>query len=247
MITVLGIEGLAGWLGALASVWNDAEAQRSILYSALATESDASLRGTEPAHADRREGPERMIGMSAIFGTPVAAVLLAVELLLFEFRARSIIPVALASATAAAIRFADVGPSPVFAMPEVHAVSGMALAFYIILGAVMGFVAVGVSRATYDVEDLFDALPLHWMWWPALGGLAVGIVGYFAPSTLGVGYDVIAQILSGALSVKILILLCVNEVCLLVDRSRQRDFRRHAGAFAHHWGRAWRSGWCVVD
>jgi H+/Cl- antiporter ClcA len=150
-------------------------------------------------------------GMSAIFGTPVAAVLLAVELLLFEFRARSIIPVALASATAAAVRFATVGAAPIFAMPEVQQASGAALAFYIVLGAVMGFVAVGVIRALYKIEDGFASLPIHWMWWPAIGGLAVGLVGYFSPRTMGVGYDVIDEILSGAIPVKILALLCVMK------------------------------------
>lgn len=148
-------------------------------------------------------------GMSAIFGTPVSAVLLAVELLLFEFRARSIIPVALASATSAAVRFATVGAAPIFTMPEVHPASGGALAFYILLGAFMGFVAVGVIRAIYGIEDAFDLLPIHWMWWPALGGVAVGLVGYFAPRTMGVGYDVIDEILAGTIPVGILVLLCI--------------------------------------
>jgi len=150
-------------------------------------------------------------GMAAIFGTPVSAVLLAVELLLFEFRPSSIIPVALACATAAAVRFATVGADPIFAMPELHQATGSALAFYIVLGAFMGFVAVGVTRAIYDIEDAFERLPIHWMWWPALGGLAVGIVGYFSPRTMGVGYDVIDEILSGSIPIKILALLCVMK------------------------------------
>jgi len=150
-------------------------------------------------------------GMSAIFGTPVSAVLLAVELLLFEFRPSSIIPVALACASSAAVRFATVGANPIFAMPELHQATGSALAFYIVLGAFMGFIAVGVTRAIYDVEDLFERLPIHWMWWPALGGLVVGLVGYFSPRTLGVGYDVIDEILSGSIPIKILALLCAMK------------------------------------
>jgi H+/Cl- antiporter ClcA/CBS domain-containing protein len=150
-------------------------------------------------------------GMAAIFGTPVSAVLLAIELLLFEFRPRSIIPVALASATAAAVRFATVSSAPIFAMSELHPASGGALAFYIILGAFMGFVAVGVTRAVYGIEDAFDLLPIHWMWWPALGGLAVGLVGYFAPRTMGVGYDVIDEILAGTMPANILALLCIMK------------------------------------
>jgi CIC family chloride channel protein len=131
--------------------------------------------------------------------------------LLFEYRARSIIPVALAAATAAAVRFATVGASPVFPAPELAQPTGESMAFYIVLGAVMGLIAVGVSRAVYDVEDGFEKLPIHWMWWPALGGLVVGLVGYFAPRTLGVGYDVIDEILSGSLPVKVLALLCAMK------------------------------------
>ncbi len=139
-------------------------------------------------------------GMSATFGSPVSAVLLAVELLLFEFRARSIIPVALASATAAGVRMALVGSAPVFAMPELSQPSGKALTFYVLLGALLGVVATGVTRAVYAIEDGFEKLPIHWMWWPALGGLVVGVVGYFAPRTMGVGYDNIEHILTGSLA-----------------------------------------------
>ena len=146
-------------------------------------------------------------GMAATFGSPVSAVLLAVELLLFEFRPRSIIPVALASATAAGVRMALVGPAPVFAMPQLEHPSGEALAFYVILGGVIGVVATGVTRAVYAVEDAFEKLPIHWMWWPALGGLAVGGVGYFAPRTMGVGYDNIEHVLSGSLTGQALFVL----------------------------------------
>ncbi len=148
-------------------------------------------------------------GMSATFGSPVSAVLLAVELLLFEFRARSIIPVALASATAAGLRMALVGSKPVFEMPQLVQPSGEALTFYVLLGAVMGVVATGVTRAVYAVEDGFEKLPVHWMWWPALGGLAVGGVGYFAPRTMGVGYDNIERVLSGSLAGQALLVLFV--------------------------------------
>jgi len=147
-------------------------------------------------------------GMAATFGSPVSAVLLAVELLLFEFRARSIIPVALASATAAGVRMAWIGPAAAFGMPQLSQPSGYALTFYIVLGAFFGLVAVGVTRAVYAVEDRFEKLPIHWMWWPALGGLVVGAVGYFSPHTMGVGYDNIEHILSGSLAGKALFLLC---------------------------------------
>ena len=148
-------------------------------------------------------------GMAATFGSPVSAVLLAVELLLFEFRSRSIIPVALASATAAGVRMAWVGSAPAFAMPQLSQPSGEALTFYILLGALIGVVATGVTRAVYLVEDTFEKLPIHWMWWPAIGGLFVGGVGYFAPRTLGVGYDNIEHVLSGSLAGQALLTLFV--------------------------------------
>src|SRR3954465_11455645 len=113
-------------------------------------------------------------GMAATFGSPVSAVLLAVELLLFEFRPRSIIPVALASSAAAGVRGAIEGVHPVFPMPDLVQPSGEALIFYILLGGVIGVVATFVTRAVYAVEDAFEKLPVHWMWWPAIGGLAVG-------------------------------------------------------------------------
>ncbi len=150
-------------------------------------------------------------GMAAVFGSPISAVILAVELLLFELRPRSLIPVALAATTATGIRYAMVGSQAVFAMPQVASPGAGALLFYVALGAVLGFVSVGVTRAVYAVEDAFDHLPIHWMWWPALGGLAVGIVGYFAPLTLGVGYTNIEQIVSGGFALHALLFLCAMK------------------------------------
>src|SRR5262249_46351850 len=119
-------------------------------------------------------------GMAAVFGSPVSAVILAVELLLFELRPRSLIPVAFATTTATGIRYALVGSHAVFAMPDVASPGGGALAFYIALGALLGVVSVGVTWLVYAIEDAFDYLPVHWMWWPAIGGIVVGVVGYFA-------------------------------------------------------------------
>ncbi|MGZ3440711.1 MAG: chloride channel protein, partial [Polyangia bacterium] len=136
-------------------------------------------------------------GMAATFGSPVAAVLLAVELLLFEYRPRSLIPVSLAAAVATAVRYAFVGSGAVFPMPDLLQPTGGALAVYIGIGALVGVAAVFVTRAVYAVEDGFEKLPIHWMWWPALGAVAVGVVGYFAPRTMGVGYDNIEAIVGG--------------------------------------------------
>ncbi len=148
-------------------------------------------------------------GMAATFGSPVSAVLLAIELLLFEYRARSFIPVALASTIAAGVRMAFSGAKPIFAIPALAAPSGPAILGYIGLGAVIGVAAVWATRAIYAIEDGFERLPLHWMWWPALGAIAVGVVGYFAPLTMGVGYDNIDNILGGAITGKALLALLV--------------------------------------
>lgn len=147
-------------------------------------------------------------GMTATFGSPISAVLLAIELLLFEFRPRSLIPVALASVTASAVRIAIVGTAPAFSMPVLAATSVSTIAFYGAMGILIGFAAVFVTRAVYLVEDLFEELPIHWMFWPALGGLAVGVIGYFFPKTLGVGYANIDAILSNEFAPNFLLIFC---------------------------------------
>ena len=147
-------------------------------------------------------------GMAATFGSPVSAVLLAIELLLFEFRPRSVIPVAVAAITAAGIRIGFDGLEPVFPMPLIDSVSGVAIAGYALIGAIMGVLAAAVTRAVYAIEDNFEHLPVHWMWWPAIGGIAVGAIGIFAPRTLGVGYNNITDILSLNFTVKAALILC---------------------------------------
>jgi H+/Cl- antiporter ClcA/CBS domain-containing protein len=151
-------------------------------------------------------------GMAAIFGSPVSAVILAVELLLFELRPRSLIPVALAVVASTGVRDALVGSAPVFAMPDVAAPTPWALACYLALGALVGFASVAVTRGVYAIEDAFEKLPLHWMWWPALGGLVVGAVGYVAPLTLGVGYTNIEDIVAGRLAAGALLSLCALKL-----------------------------------
>jgi len=147
-------------------------------------------------------------GMAAIFGSPLAAVLLAIELLLFEFSARSVIPVALACVTGAGMHFLLFGHEPVFSMPAIPVAPNGALAIYVLLGAFVGVVAAGVSRSIYWIEDMFEHLPIHWMWWPAIGAIAIGVVGYFAPHTMGVGYDNITRLLTGSTPLKVVIFLC---------------------------------------
>lgn len=151
-------------------------------------------------------------GMAATFGSPVSAVLLAIELLLFEYKPRSLVPVALASVTATGVRAAFTGIGPVFAMPPLAAPSGEALVAYTLLGLVIGLAAVAITRAVYAIEDAFEELPVHWMWWPALGAVVVGVVGYFVPHTLGVGYDNIERIVSGGILGWPLAVLCAAKL-----------------------------------
>ena len=126
-------------------------------------------------------------GMAAIFGTPIAAVFLAIELLLFEFSPKSILPVALACITGAAGHHLLFGTGPVFPMPDVATPSKVELAIYSSIGIVIGFLNMGLPKTVYWIEDVFEKLPIHWMWWPSVGGLVVGLIGYFAPHTLGFG------------------------------------------------------------
>ncbi|HWC19599.1 MAG TPA: chloride channel protein, partial [Terriglobales bacterium] len=145
-------------------------------------------------------------GMSATFAAPVSAVLLAVELLLFEWKPRSLIPVAMASATAAAARHYLLGLEPLFPIPEHHiAMNAVGLASSMLVGLIAGVLAALLSSAIYLVEDGFSHLPIHWMWWPALGAIVVGVGGLFFPQALGVGYDVIASMLDHDLPFKILL------------------------------------------
>ncbi|MFO0618229.1 MAG: chloride channel protein [Polyangiaceae bacterium] len=135
-------------------------------------------------------------GMSATFASPIAAILLAVELLLFEYKPRSFIPVALASAVAATTRHFILGEGPLFPMaPHAAFVGVPALAACAVAGLLAGLFSMGLTAAVYKAEDAFKRVPLHWMWWPAIGGLAIGIGGLFCPDALGVGYASIDRLL----------------------------------------------------
>jgi len=142
-------------------------------------------------------------GMTAIFGTPFSGVLLAIELLLFEFRPKSFIPVALAAATAGTLRFMFVGQTPFIQMTDVHAPGMTSLPVYLVMGALFGFISVWVTRSVYWIEDTFEKLPVHWAWWPAIGGIAVGVIGLIQPQTLGVGYSNITLSLNGQLALSV--------------------------------------------
>ena len=138
-------------------------------------------------------------GMAAIFASPVAAVLLAVELLLFEWRPRSFIPVAVAATVAGIMRVPLLGAGPIFAVIEHAALGAEGLIIAFVVGIVAGLASGLLTALVYLCEDLFEKLPIHWMWWPAIGGLFVGIGGLIEPEVLGVGYDTIQELLSGQL------------------------------------------------
>jgi len=138
-------------------------------------------------------------GMSATFASPVAAVLLAVELLLFEWKPRSLIPVALASVTAGAARRYILGLGPLFPVPAHPVFIGPeGLGGCIVAGVLAGALSALLTAAVYAAEDGFRLLPIHWMWWPVFGGLAIGLGGLIFPQALGVGYDTIGALLQGS-------------------------------------------------
>jgi H+/Cl- antiporter ClcA/CBS domain-containing protein len=155
-------------------------------------------------------------GMTAVFGTPVAGLLMAIELLLFELRPRSLLPVAVACAVAGFLRPLAIGGEVLFPL-QTAPVEPVALLSCLLAGVLCGALAWFMSTTLYRVEDWFHRLPMHWMWWPALGGLAVGIGGYFQPRALGVGYDVIGDLLHNHLALgAIAALLGVKLVIWLI-------------------------------
>ncbi len=138
-------------------------------------------------------------GMAAVFATPVAAVLLAVELLLFEWKPRSFIPVAVASIIASVVRVPLLGAGPIFPIVPHAPLSGTELAFAAGIGILAGFGSGLLTALVYACEDFFQKLPLHWMWWPAIGAVFIGLGGLIEPRVLGVGYDTIHSLLRGEL------------------------------------------------
>src|SRR5215468_3179714 len=155
-------------------------------------------------------------GMSATFNTPIAGVILAIELLLFEFKSRSFIPLVIASTLATAVHMQLLGAGPMFTVAPMDFGIPRALPFYLLLGAICGLAAVGFSKLLYWVEDQFEKLPVDELWWPAIGALGLGIIGYFVPRVLGVGYDTIGDILNAQLALKLLLVVMVAKAAALV-------------------------------
>lgn len=157
-------------------------------------------------------------GMTGIFGTPVAAILLAIEVLLFEWKPRSLVPVAIATLAAYACRPMLLGSAPLFPFTAASVQTwwptlGLALG----IGVLVGLGAAALSASLYRIEDAFHRLPVHWMWWPALGGMVVGIGGLIDVRVLGAGYANIQALLDGSLTVRVVLaLLVVKAVVWLV-------------------------------
>jgi CIC family chloride channel protein len=148
-------------------------------------------------------------GMAATFGTPVAAILLAVELLLFEWKPRSFVPVAVASVVAAVWRPLLMGPSPLFPMAVGPDLPALGLLLAVGLGIIAGLASGLLTQMVYACEDFFQRLPIHWMWWPMFGGLVVGVGGLIEPHALGVGYDNIAALLNGDMTTMAIVRLAI--------------------------------------
>jgi H+/Cl- antiporter ClcA len=145
-------------------------------------------------------------GMSATFAAPLASVLLAFELLLFEWKPRSLVPVALSSATAALLRHNWIGPAGLFPTPShPQYIGAEGLLFCAVVGLLGGLLAAGLTASVYFFEDAFHKLPIHWMWWPAIGGLGIGFGGLLFPEALGVGYDTIGKLLQGDFTLRLVL------------------------------------------
>jgi len=155
-------------------------------------------------------------GMAATFNTPIAGVILAIELLLFEFRARSFIPLVIACTLATSVRAVLLGQHSMFTMGNVNFDVLHGLPFYLLLGVISGIAAIGFTKLLYWVEDQFARLPINDLWHPAIGALGLGIIGFFVPRVLGVGYDTISDILNNNLALKLLTLVAVCKALALV-------------------------------
>ena len=157
-------------------------------------------------------------GMTAIFNAPIAAVLLALEVLLFEWKPRSFIPVVSAVLVSWSWRNALIGTGAIFPFPWISHLQPMQLIVAVGIGALTGVVAVTLSKSLYRLEEWFHQLPVHWMWWPALGSVVVGVGGILQPRVLGAGYASIQNLLDGSLAINIIVsLLLVKSIVWLVS------------------------------
>ncbi len=155
-------------------------------------------------------------GMAATFGAPIASVLIAVELLLFEWKPRSFIPVAVAAFVADVMRSIFIGPNPPFLVAHPHVISPDSFGWAALVGIGGGIVSAIMTKLVYWTEDAYERLPVHWMWWPAIGGAVVGIGGWFVPQALGVGYGTINGMLNGQIAVGIVAGIIVVKIVIWI-------------------------------
>jgi H+/Cl- antiporter ClcA len=155
-------------------------------------------------------------GMAATFGAPIASVLIAVELLLFEWKPRSFIPVAVAAFVADVVRSIIIGPNPPFLVAHPHTIAPEAFGWAALVGVGGGVVSAIMTKLVYFTEDTYERLPVHWMWWPAIGGAVVGIGGWFVPQALGVGYGTINGMLNGQLAVGVVAGIIVVKIVIWI-------------------------------
>ena len=155
-------------------------------------------------------------GMAATFNTPIAGVILAIELLLFEFRGRSFVPLVIGTTLATSVRQLLLGSGPMFHVQAMDFGIPRAIPSYLVLGVLCGGAAIAFTKALYFIEDGFDRLPIPELWHPAIGALALGIIGFFVPRVLGVGYDTIGDILNNNLALKVLLLVAIFKALALI-------------------------------
>src|SRR5699024_8379716 len=154
--------------------------------------------------------------MAAVFNTPIAAVIISIELILFEFKSRSFIPLVISSVMATAVHFILIGSGPLFAVNKININVLSGIPFYILLGIICGVAAVFFKNAFYWVEDRLESIPVDNMWIAAIGGLGLGIIGFFFPIVLGVGYDTITNILNGNFGLQLLLIIMVFKALALM-------------------------------
>ena len=155
-------------------------------------------------------------GMSATFGAPIASVMIAVELLLFEWRPRSFIPVAIAAFAADLVRNVIIGPAAPFAVAVPHVPATDAIPWALVVGLAGGVVSLLMTRLVYWTEDAYARLPFHWMWWPAIGGLVAGFGGWLVPAALGVGYPTISAMVNGQLALSAVIGIILVKIIIWI-------------------------------
>ena len=153
-------------------------------------------------------------GMTAIFGTPMAAILLAVEVLLFEWKPRSFVPVVIAVLISLLWRPVLIESGPLFPVHHAVMLTPVLIGIALSMGAIAGVQATLLSALLYRIEDMFGRLPVHWMWWPAIGGIAVGIGGLVDAHVLGAGYESIRGLLDGSLAVRVALALLVVKAAV---------------------------------